>query len=78
MLDACIGTPNQSKSFPLRANLKMWLIHLPTSFSDTPCAGGEGRSPSLKKHLNASRPSEHPPVRGENIKTFRLDYRLQI
>ena len=24
-----------------------------------------------KKNLNASRPSEHPPVRGENIKTFR-------
>ena len=23
-----------------------------------------------KKNLNASRPSEHPPVRGENVKTF--------
>ena len=28
--------------------------------------------------LNASRPSEHPPVRGENVKTFRWDHRLQI
>ena len=33
----------------------------------------------LKKNLNASRPSEHPPVRGENVKTFsRWDHRLQI
>ena len=31
----------------------------------------------LKKNLNASRPSEHP-VRGENVKTFRWDHRLQI
>ena len=31
----------------------------------------------LKKSLNASRPSEHPPVRGENVKTFRWDHRLQ-
>ena len=30
----------------------------------------------LKKNLNASRPSEHPPVRGENVKTFRWDHRL--
>ena len=27
--------------------------------------------------MNASRPSEHPPVRGENVKTFRWDHRLQ-
>ena len=26
----------------------------------------------LNKNLNASRPPEHPPVRGENVKTFRL------
>ena len=32
----------------------------------------------LKKNLNASRPSEHPQVRGENVKTFRWDHRLQI
>ena len=32
----------------------------------------------LKKNLNASRPSEHSPVRGENVKTFRWDHRLQI
>ena len=31
----------------------------------------------VKKNLNASRPSEHPPVRGENVKTFRWDHRLQ-
>ena len=32
----------------------------------------------FKKNLNASRPSEHPPVRGENVKTFRRDHRLEI
>ena len=31
----------------------------------------------LKKNLNAPRPSEHPPVRGKNVKTFRWDHRLQ-
>ena len=31
----------------------------------------------LKKNQNAPRPSEHPPVRGENDKTFRWDHRLQ-
>ena len=31
----------------------------------------------LKKKLNVSRPSEHPPVRGTNVKTFRWDPRLQ-
>ena len=31
----------------------------------------------LKKNMNASRPYEHPPVRGENVKTFRWDHRLQ-
>ena len=25
----------------------------------------------LKKNLNACRPPEHPPVKGENVKTFR-------
>ena len=31
-----------------------------------------------KKNLNASRSSEHPPVRGENVKTFRWNHnRLQ-
>ena len=32
----------------------------------------------LKKNLKAFRPSGHPPVRGENVKTFRWDHRLQI
>ena len=32
----------------------------------------------VKKNLNAPRPSEHPPVRGENVKTFRWDHRPQI
>ena len=31
----------------------------------------------LKENLNASRPSEHPPVRGENVKMFRWDHSLQ-
>ena len=30
----------------------------------------------LKKNQNAPRPSEHPPVRGGEIKTFRWDQRL--
>ena len=29
-----------------------------------------------KQNLNASRPSEHPLVRGENVKTFRWNHRL--
>ena len=32
----------------------------------------------FKKILNASRPSEHPPVGGENVKTLRWDHSLQI
>ena len=33
----------------------------------------------FKENLNTPRPSEHPPVRGENVKTFsRWDHRLQI
>ena len=31
----------------------------------------------LKKHLNASRPSEHPLVRGKSVNAFRWDQRLQ-
>ena len=32
----------------------------------------------LKKNLNASRPSEHPPVRGGgDVETFRWDHKLQ-
>ena len=31
----------------------------------------------LKKNLNAFKPFEHPPVRGENVKTIRWDHRLQ-
>ena len=31
----------------------------------------------LKKIQNAPRPSEYPPVRGENVKTFRWDHWLQ-
>ena len=32
----------------------------------------------LKKNLNVSRPSEHPPVREKNVNTFRWDHGLQI
>ena len=32
----------------------------------------------LKKILNTPRPSEHPPVRWQNVKMFRWDHRLQI
>ena len=31
----------------------------------------------FKENLNASRPSEHAAVRGENVKAFRWDHRLQ-
>ena len=31
----------------------------------------------LKKNQNTPRPSEHPS-KGENVKTFRWDHRLQI
>ena len=32
----------------------------------------------LKNNLNASRPSEHPPVGEKNVKTFRWDHRLRL
>ena len=32
---------------------------------------------TLEKNLNAFTPSEHPPVRGKNVETFRWDHRLQ-
>ena len=32
----------------------------------------------FKKNLKASRPSEHPQIRGGDVKTFRWDHRLQI
>ena len=32
----------------------------------------------LRKNLNASRHSEHNPVKGGNVKTFRWDHRVQI
>ena len=36
-------------------------------------------SRACKKNQNAPRPSEHPPVREKNVKTFRWDqHRLQI
>ena len=31
-----------------------------------------------KKSEHVSRPSEHPPVRGGDVKTFRWDHRLQV
>ena len=31
----------------------------------------------FKENLNAFRPSEHPPVRGKNVKTLRWNHRLQ-
>ena len=37
-----------------------------------------GNEQCITKNMNASRPSEHPPGRGENVKTFSWDYRLQI
>ena len=39
--------------------------------------GGTKGCKLLKKNLNASRPSEHHPVKRENAKTFRWDHRLQ-
>ena len=32
----------------------------------------------LEKNPNASRPSEHPPVREKVVKTFRRDHRLFV
>ena len=33
----------------------------------------------LEKNMNALfRPSEYPPVRGKNVKTFRWDHRLHV
>ena len=58
-------------------------IHLkvdeePKKSSRGPQKRSERQICCLKKNLNASRPSEHPPVREKNVKTFRWDHRLQI
>ena len=61
-------------------------INKPSTTASSCCEGksavsGNHFSFFFKKNLNASRPSEHPPVRGENVKTFlrtRWDHRLQI
>ena len=43
------------------------------------CGASNCKHVCLKKNLNASSPSEHPPpVREKNVKTFRWDHRLQI
>ena len=42
------------------------------------CYQGDISGTFQKKNMNASRPCEHPQVRGENVKTFRWDHRLQI
>ena len=61
----------------VRANKKVFNIYIYISYF----LGGGGKGLSwhwfLKKNLSASRPSEHPPVRGGNIKTFKWDHRLQ-
>ena len=54
-----------------RKNSFYLLIHLNTSL-----IGNHGCC-CLKKSLNTSRSSEHPPVRGEDVKTFRWDHWLQ-
>ena len=43
----------------------------PTPRVYTPIQGFHSACSFLKKKLDASRPSEHPPVRGENVKKFR-------
>ena len=40
--------------------------------------GGGGGGGRFKKTLNASRPSEHPLVRGKNVKTFRWDHNNRL
>ena len=45
----------------------------------SPFFGGYfSRGCCLEKKLNASRLAEHPPVRGENVKTFRREHRLLL
>ena len=42
-------------------------------------SGGDTVVLFINKNLNASRHSEHPPVRGKNVKRFiRWDHRLQM
>ena len=48
---------------------------LPHSYPETRFRRERAREVYLKNNLIASRPSEHPPVRGENVKTFRWDHK---
>ena len=62
----------------------VFLINLSQSHRYTPLNGGTMVVVSktrarvcLKKNQNVSRPSEHPSVKGRNVKTFRWNHRLQ-
>ena len=50
--------------------LKRYILHI--------AANTLSSNVSLKKNLNASRPSERALVRGDSVKTFWWDHRLQI
>ena len=64
-----------SLSFPT-PTITLWVLDMfgtTENIGELCCRGS-----TLKKNLDASRPSEHPPVRKKNAKTFRWDHRLQI
>ena len=48
----------------------------PTPRVYTPIQGFHSACSFLKKKLDTSRPSEYPPVRGENVKMFRCFFSL--
>ena len=56
---------------------RFWRTQMAISVSVQHDGGCLNNIHCLKKNLNASRPSEHPSVGGESVKTFRWDHRLQ-
>ena len=59
---------------------KQWHLTMSKRFIKPPYSINQQLRPTricLKKKMNASRPSEHPPVGAGNVETFRWDYRLQ-
>ena len=64
----CVSSFTQTSRYTIKYSIKGY---------GTLARLGNRLSSCLKKNLNASRPSEHPPVVGENVEAFRWNHRLQ-
>ena len=59
------------------ATHQKWFSLTARDMAERQCIALKDSRSCLKKNLNASRPSEHPPARGQNVKTFGWDHSLQ-